>query len=186
MRNAAQHRDDHRRRRDDPAIARRADSTRRAAAGVSARRRRPYRLDGVLGGAVAAFRGVRPGASRLRPIRRSALARSGRRSRLFLSRFLEDAGARSGAPGRHLARRLDRGRAGGAQHRAARQPDPGRRGRDYRRRPADPRHLPHAGRGEFAPVLRRSGTRGAAGRRYEQGRHEPGGEEPGDRDAART
>ena len=74
----------------------------------------------------------------------------------FYLDFSAGAGARAGASDRHLARRLDRRRAGGAQHGAARQPDPGRRGRHHRRRRADRRHLPHAGRGESAALLRRS------------------------------
>ena len=80
------------------------------------------------------FRGVRAGASRFRPVGRPALARRRRRPRLFPPRPAGGAGARPGAPGRHLARRLDGGGDGGAQYRAAGEPDPGRGGRHHRRR----------------------------------------------------
>src|SRR5438067_5832782 len=183
--NAAQHGDDHGRWRDDPRAARRPRARGCATARLPARRRRAYRLDGVPRRIIAALRGLCTGASRLWPVGRPALARWRRRSRVFLSRFSEGARSRAGASDGDLAGWLDRRRDGGARHRATGEPDPCRRCRHHGPGRDDPRYLPHAGRGEFAPLLRRPGTRCAAGRRCRKGRYAACRKKPGDRHAAR-
>ena len=71
----------------------------------------------------------RAGASGLRRLRHAGLARHHPRPRQFLSRFPRPARSRRRRSRRLLARRLDRGRACGAQHPPPRLADAGRRRR---------------------------------------------------------
>ena len=127
----------------------------RRAAAVPAWCTRRRRVAAVLQGAVRAFRGDRARASGLRPLRGTGMARQCRRPRQFLSRVHAQARLARREPGRHVARRLDRRRLGGAQLRPPAHPDPRRRRRHPRAGRAQGRPVPVGARAARAqPVLR--------------------------------